>query len=614
MTIKLSDFIAEFLAKQGIRHVFAISGGASLHIIDSIAKRSDITYVCPAHEQAGAMAADAYARVTSNLGAALATSGPGATNMMTGVCCAYVDSVPVLYLTGQVATFRLKRDTGVRQMGFQETDTVAVYTPVTKYAVLVDDPRRIRYELEKACYLARSGRPGPVVVDVPDDLQRMQIDPDELEPFLPEPTITDLSRLEGQVERCVELLEQAARPVIIVGWGIRLAKADREAREVLERLGVPIIPTWAMMDFLPADHPLLVGGMGTHGTRYGNFTVQNSDLVLAIGTRLDTHGAGPLTSFAREARKIVVDIDPCELNKLSQFGMAVDVPIQADAGDFLQLMRRRLDRGLRRAPLAAWWQRIAQWKAQYPICPPDYYLEEDINPYVFVKTLAQESASGDLITMDTGCAVAWMMQAFEFKEGQRCFHAFNNTAMGWGLPASIGASFAMDKHPITLVTGDGSLQMSLYELATVIRHQLPIKIFLINNHGYSMIQQTQDQWLDSRYVATTVDSGLAFPDFVKVAQAYGFTTFNLTRNRDLQGGIREALAATGPVFCNLEIRRERRVIPQVKFGRPIEDPEPLLDRQEFLANMIVKPLPESLVEEGRPARAASEPAPVQVSR
>lgn len=582
--------MAQFLAQQGIRHVFAISGGASLHLIDSIARHPGIEYVCPQHEQAGAMAADAYARVTGRLGAALATSGPGATNLMTGVTCAYADSVPVLYLTGQVATFRMRRDTGVRQLGFQETDTVAIYTPVTKYAVLVDDPSRIRYELEKACHLATTGRPGPVVVDLPDDLQRTQITPDELEPFIPEPEPDDLSQVARQAERCAELLRKARRPVVILGWGIRLAHAEPEARTLVERLQMPVILTWAMMDFLPATHPLWVGGMGTHGTRHGNFTVQNADLVLAIGTRLDTHGAGPPAQFAREATKIVVDIDAAELHKFSRFGMTVDLPIQAHAKTFLRLLLQRVAPGSATPDLSPWKRRIAEWKARYPVCRPEYYREGPINPYVMIKTLSAASAPGDLFCLDTGCAVAWMMQAFEFKEDQRCYHAFNNTAMGWGLPASIGASIALGKRPVILVTGDGSLQMTLYELATVIRHQLPIKIFLINNHGHSMVQQTQEQWLDGRYEATTVESGLAFPDFVKVANAYGFTTFSLERNADLHDGIRRALEAEGPVFCNLEIRREHRVIPQVRYGRPIEDAEPLLDRGEFLSNMVVTPL------------------------
>lgn len=593
--MKLSDYVADFLAGQGIRHVFAITGGASVHLIDSISKHSKIGYICPQHEQAGAMAADGYARATANLGAAVATSGPGATNMITGVCGAYYDSVPVIYITGQVATFRLKRDTGSRQVGFQETDVVSMYKPITKYAVMVEDPKRIRYELEKACYFARTGRPGPVLVDIPDNLQREQIDPEELEPFVPPaPQSAAGGGLDKQVERCLELLQEAERPVMVLGWGIRLAKGEKEARDLVERLGVPVVPTWAMVDLLPSDHPLFVGAFGTHGTRYGNFTVQNADLLLAVGTRLDTHEAGsPVTLFARAAKKIVVDIDTPELEKFAKFGMVVDVLIHADAKDFLKAFNKRT-RNIRTKDISPWKRRIAEWKARYPVCLPAYYREKEVNPYVFVKTLSQESAEGDVIFVDTGCAVAWMMQGFEFKKDQRVFHDFNNTAMGYALPASIGASIGLDRRPVICVSGDGSLQMNIQELATVVRHKLPIKIFLLNNHGFSMIQQTQDQWLGSRYEASTVEGGLAFPDFVKVAKAYGYKTRTIRSNRTVRQVIREVLDSDGPVFCNVEIRPEHRVIPQVKFGRPIEDSEPLLARKEFFENMIVKPADASL--------------------
>jgi len=281
--MKLSDYVAYFLSKQGIRHVFAVSGGASLHLIHSLESTPGITFVCPQHEQAGAMAADGYSRVTRNLGAAIATSGPGATNMITGICCAYYDSVPVIYITGQVSVFRLKGDTGVRQIGFQETDIVEICKSITKYSVQVDNPLRIRYELEKACYLAKSGRPGPVLLDIPDNIQREQIEPDALESFTPGRQEQKAVSLSKEVDQCIELLKNAQRPVIILGWGIRLAGAEGEVKALIHTLEFPIATTWAVADLLPSDHRLLIGTFGTHGTRYANFAVQNSDLILAIG-------------------------------------------------------------------------------------------------------------------------------------------------------------------------------------------------------------------------------------------------------------------------------------------------------------------------------------------
>jgi acetolactate synthase I/II/III large subunit len=592
--MKLSDYVADFLAGLGIGHVFAITGGASIHLIHSIADHPGIDFVCPQHEQGGAMAADGYARVSGNLGAAIATSGPGATNLMTGICCSWFDSVPVVYITGQVTTFRMKGTTGVRQMGFQETDIVSMVKPITKYAVLVTDPTRIRYELEKAVHIARSGRPGPVLVDIPDDLQRGSIDVDRLVGFYPDSEPQLRSKLITEVEKCLPLLAAAKRPVLVVGWGVRLSGAVDEIRKLADRLGFPILPSWAAMDMFPSDYPLLAGGFGTHGTRAGNFTVQNADLVLAIGARLSTRETGsPLSSWARGAKTIIVDIDAAELGKFAHFGRPIDLPIAADAKAFISAMLVRMN-GPPGSNVETWRQRVQQWRQRYPICRPDFYDEETINPYVFVEELSKALSKNALIFVDTGCAVAWMMQGFRFKAGQRLFHAFNNTPMGYALPGAIGGSLASGKAQVTCVAGDGALLMNVQELCTAKRHELPIKLFLINNNGYSMVQQTQEQWLGGRYYATTVEGGLGFPDFVKLADACGFSTVSVDRNRDLPNAIRQALATAGPVLCDVHIPGTHRVVPQCKFGYPIEDSEPLLPRSEFLENMIETPMEISL--------------------
>ena len=592
--MKLSDYVAEFLAAQGIRHVFAITGGASIHLIHSLADRDDIDFVCPHHEQAGAMAADAYARVTGKLGAAIATSGPGATNMITGICCAWFDSVPVLYITGQVATFHFRGQTGVRQMGFQETQIVDMMRPITKHVSQVMDPQRVRYELEKAVYLSQEGRPGPVVVDIPDDLQRSEIDPENLAGFTPPVKPSGNLDLEEQVSRCVRFIERAERPVLVVGWGVRLASAVDSVRELAERLGFPILPSWAAMDLFPSNHPQLVGPFGTHGTRYGNFAMQNADLVLAIGARLSTRETGsPVTSWAREAKTIIVDVDQTELNKFPHFGKPIDEPICADAGMFA----RALNQGLKGESLEstdAWWQRVRDWIERYPACPKCYERETRPNPYVFVRALAKAAPADESIFVATGCAIAWMMQAFRFKPGQRLFHAFNNTPMGYALPAAIGGCLALGGKPVTCVDGDGSLMLNLQELATIKRHRLPIRLFVVNNAGYSMVRQTQEQWLGSSYHATSYEGGLDFPDFCLVAQSFGIPAVRIEENRDVERVVAEVMKSNGPILCDVHIPREHRVIPQCKFGRPIEDSEPLLAREEFLENMIVKPMAESM--------------------
>lgn len=592
--MKLSDYVINFLGKQGLKHAFVITGGASVHLIDSIGKHPAVRYICLQHEQASAMAADAYARVTKNFGVAISTSGPGATNMLTGVCSAYYDSVPVIYITGQVSTFRLKGDTGVRQIGFQETDVVDIFRPITKYAVLVDQSKKIRYELEKAVHIAKSGRPGPVLLDIPDNIQREQIYPDKLESFVPEKKKTVSNNLNVKIDECLKLFKNTKRPIIILGWGVRLAKVEIELEKLFSKLKFPVVPTWAVADFLPFNHPFNVGTFGTHGTRYANFAVQNADLILAIGTRLDTKATGsPMSTFARGAKKIVVDIDSNELNKFKKFGLDIELLIQADALDFVTELNKNLFK-YKKQDISKWLGLIKTWKRKYPICTENYYKEKNVNPYVFVKALSSAASEGEVIMSDTGCALVWMMQAFEFKFGQRLYHDWNNTAMGWALPASIGASFALNGKKVLCVVGDGSLQMNIQELATVIRHRLPIKIFLINNHGYSMIQQTQDQWLNSKYLASTVEGGLAFPDFSKVARAYGFKTINISNSKNISQIIKNVLKSNGPVFCNVDINASYRVVPQVKYGMPNEDAEPLLDRNEFKECMVIEPIQVSL--------------------
>jgi acetolactate synthase I/II/III large subunit len=591
-TMKLSDYVADFLAKIGVRHVFAITGGASLHLIDSIGRHPDIEYICNHHEQAGAMAADAYARVTGNIGAALATSGPGGTNMITGICCAYYDSIPVLYITGQVSSVRFKGETGVRQMGFQETDIVEMCTSVTKYAVTVKDPKNIRFELEKALWIAREGRPGPVLVDIPDNFQREQIEPETLEPFIP-PVIVGTSGVTEAAAQMLEWLSQAKRPIMVFGSGIRTAGAVSLALEFAERFGLPINPTWGTVDCLPNTHALLVGTFGTHGSRVGNFAIQNADLVISIGSRLDTHMIGsPFSTFARGARKVVVDVDPTEVAKFPHYGLPIDLPVVADAKVFLQAALALCEK----TPAPAfepWLERISEWKVRYPQVRPEYYQTNALNPYVFVKGLSDASDEGEVIVVDTGCGVAWMSQAFEFKAAQRYFHAFNNTPMGYALPAAIAASLALDNRRVICVSGDGGLMMNIQEISTIVHLQLPVKLFILDNRGYSMIQQTQDQWLEGRYAASDAES-MHFPDFAALLKVWGIDTVEqIDANSAIESTIHKILSVPGPAVCVVHLRPEERVIPQVKFGRPIEDSEPLLDRVEFLSSMIVDPLPVS---------------------
>jgi acetolactate synthase I/II/III large subunit len=595
--MKLSDYVADFLASQGVRHVFVVSGGAAVHLVDSIARHPNIEYVCSQHEEGEAMAADAYARVTGNIGVGVATSGPGGTNLLTGVCCSYFDSVPTLFITGQVATFRLKPSVTMRQMGFQETDVESVFKSVTKYAVLIRDPISIRYHLEKAVYLARSGRPGPALIDLPDDLQRAEIDPQTLPSFTPPQAILSAKEadLKGAVEQIQSLLERSQRPVLVIGAGVHIAAVEEKIHELIERLQVPFLLTWGAMDIFSADHPLNVGGFGVCGPRPGNFTIQNADLIIGIGTRFSQMlTGGKLEHFGRAAKKVMIDIDAEELTKFNGRGLTFDLPIQADLRLLVPIW---LGAALAYTPPAhsEWMGRIHNYQKQFPMClPADYAKKEQVDANVFIDALSAVASEGDIVVTDAGGNLTWTMQGFKTKALQRLFSAWNHSPMGYSLAAAYGASFGAPGKNVICIIGDGGLQMCIEELATVARHGLPIKIFIFNNQGHGIQKQTIETWLESRYEALDHATGLYFPDFIKVAEAYGLPAGSITDHRGLQDQIRYILSLEGPFLCNVAITPNQRIRPMLTFGRPLEDQAPLLDRTILKRNMFIPLVPESL--------------------
>jgi acetolactate synthase-1/2/3 large subunit len=584
--MQVSDYIASFLYKKKIRHIYAVGGGAALHLINS-AKKKKLKVIFPIHEQTCAMAADAHSRISNNLGAAFATSGPGATNLATGICGAYFDSIPVIYITGQVSTNRSKNKLKVRQIGFQETDCVSMYKSVTKYVYKIKHPSEIKYQLEKAYQIAVSGRKGPVLIDIPDDIQRALIKPEKLKSYNKKPKNNIFNNIsKKKIDLVVKFLENSKRPILILGWGVHMSQSYDEIRKLIKKLKIPVVLTWAMAHILPQNEKLRVGTWGTHGTRYGNFAVQNADLVLSIGSRLDTKATGsPINTFAREARKIVIDIDNNELNKFSKFGLNIDLKINSDCKNFAKaLLKKKI---LINSEINNWFITIEKWKKNYPICPDSYYESKSVNPYVLVKTLSKLLKNDSIICLDTGCAIAWMMQAFEFKRNQILIHDFNNTAMGWSIPASIASAIYLKKE-IVVIIGDGSLSFMIQELSLIKKLNLKIKILLLNNKGHGMIRQTQDQWLKSNYYGSSIKGGLADIDYLKVSNSFGLSTFRINSQNNLEFKIKKFLNNQTPSLCEINIPYNAKVIPQVKFGRPNEDLEPLISRKEFKKNMIVK--------------------------
>lgn len=587
---KVSDVVAEVLIEEKVSHVFAISGGASLHLIHSLADNENIQYICNHNEQASAMAADGYSRVSGKTGVAVTTSGPGATNLITGICCSYYDSIPSLFITGQVSTMRMKGDTGVRQIGFQETPIVDIAEEITKYAYTIVDPEEIKYQLQKALHIAKSGRPGPVLIDIPDDLQRQLVDPLKLKSFQA-PAAQEPPHLKNSLQDIIDLIINSKRPILIAGWGVHLSDTEAELLNFAESFDIPIALTWGAADLIPFDHDLYVGTFGTHGNRHANFAVQNSDLIISLGSRLDTKSTGsPVNTFAREARKIMVDIDINELNKFQYFDLEFDQLIHCDLKDFFNNFSK-LEPAKDTSNNLEWLKQINKWKHQFlSFDDRNGIATTKVNPYNLVDSISNNLKGNEQIFIDTGCSIAWFMQSLRVKDKVRVFHDFNNTAMGWALPAAIGGYYANLKHqsPIIAVVGDGSFMMTSYELATVMHHNIPIKIFIMNNQGYSMIQQTQDQWLDSNYHASSEEGGLSFPNYKKLASTYNIKYFELNSEKDFSL-IEEIMNDGNPLICNVCIDKDFRVTPQVKFGKPNEDMGPLLPRDMFNESMIIEP-------------------------
>lgn len=590
MKIKASDLVAKFIAEKKVNHIFAISGGASLHLIHSIADQPSLQYICCHHEQSCAMAADAYARVSKNIGVAIATSGPGATNLITGICGCYYDSIPLLAITGQVSTFRMKGNTGVRQIGFQETPIVDICKPIVKYAVQITDKNNIIYELEKAYQIATSGRKGPVLIDIPDNIQREIVDMPQCKRYKNEATSDRVSEFEANLSEIQTMIENSKRPILIVGWGVHLSESESFVRHFSDTFGIPFVTTWAAIGITDNKNPLYVGTFGTHGQRHSNFAVQNADLIISFGTRLDTKATGtPVSSFARAAKIIMVDIDKNEIDKFDHSELKIDLKVNDDLSIIKGLKITR-NTTVRPQDFENWLKQINQWAKKFELKDNQARRAEKeyVNPYNFFKILSQLAPKNTNIIFDTGCALAWGMQSFEIKESVRIFHDFNNTAMGWSLPAAIGSYFASPKSNTLCITGDGSFMMSMHELAVIKKHNIPIKIFIVNNSGYSMIQQTQDQWLNADYFASSIEGGLDFPDYEDIANAFNLKYIKIDCNQELNQKIEEIINSSQPTLCNLVVSPKMRVIPQVKAGRPNEDMEPLLTDEEFNNEMIIK--------------------------
>jgi acetolactate synthase-1/2/3 large subunit len=603
---KLSDYLLQFVADQGVKHVFLVTGGGAMHLNEALSRCKAIEPICNSHEQASAICAEAYAKATNSLGVAMVTTGPGGTNAVTGVAGAWLDSTPVLFISGQVKRPDRMFDAegkplGMRQLGVQEVDIVSIVCPITKYAVTVLDPTSIRYHLEKAVYLARTGRPGPVWIDVPLDVQAFPLDDlSALKGFDPSELDTSSAdtNLQDQVRQAITELNKSERPLLFAGNGIRLARAEKEFHQLRQLLNIPIAATWCAADLVPSDEPLYVGRPGSVAARGANFALQNSDFLLAIGVRLDfaITGYAP-DKLAREAHKVVVDIDAAELAKLHPH---IEQPVHADARAFLTEMLRQRD-AIRLRDRSPWDHRCADWKHRYPVVTEEHRNpDSQVSIYHLAEIIGAETDAKDqLVSGSSGSGIEIFLLACPTRTGQRIYHTAGLGSMGFGLPMSIAVCLAAGRRQTICVDGDGGFQFNIQELETVARLNLPIKFFVLNNDGYASIRASQKNYFGQASIGCDERTGLTVPNLARIAAAYGLKSALIGDQKNLRQEVRTVLDTPGPVLCDVHVIPDETRAPRLSstqkpdgsfVSRPLEDLWPFLDRKEFLSNMIVAPL------------------------
>ena len=600
--IKVSDFIVKKLLEIGVKHVFMISGGGAMHLVDSVGKNSQIQYICPHHEQTAAIAAEGYTRTSGKMSVVVVTSGPGGTNTITGVIGQWLDSIPCLYLSGQVkqeTTIASCPDLRLRQLGDQEINIIDIVRPVTKYAVMVRDPCKICYHLDKAVYLATHGRPGPVWLDIPLDIQASMVDEANLSTYDPKEDEIhfDKNLLNNQVSELLHRIKNAERPVLLAGHGIRLASAVEPFLDLVDKLNIPVLTAICGHDIIWSDHPLFFGRPGICGDRAGNIILQNCDFLLSIGARLGVRQISyNYKAFARDAFRAMVDIDEAELKKPT---LDLHMPVHSDASIFIHEMLNQLS-GSEIDTKPKW----ISWCEERKRVLPTIFQDNSINPkyvnsYVFADVLFKNLKENSIVITGNGTAYTSTFQIMHLKKGVRVFTNQGCASMGYDLPAAIGACFATDKSPVILITGDGSIQMNIQDLQTIAFHKLPIKIFVLNNNGYLAIRTTQDTYFEGRHFASAPESGVSCPNICRIADAYGIKTARISAEKDLSDEILNILNTPCAVVCEVLMDPEQTLYPKLSskenpdgslVSKPLEDMYPFISREEFKRNMIIKPI------------------------
>jgi len=604
MKQRLADYVANFFAVKGVTDVFSVVGGGAMHLNDALGHHEGLTVTYNHHEQACAIAAEAYARLENKIAAVCVTTGPGGTNALTGVVGGWLDSIPMFIVSGQVrydttARYALQfTETPLRAMGDQEYDIVKSVEPMTKFAYMVEDPKKIRWALEKAWHLATTGRPGPVWVDIPVNYQGSFIETDELEGYdsaeddalLPPPVEEEV------IQTVLEKIKNAKRPVFHAGYGIRLSGGYEAFREVANKLNIPVVTYWNAIDLIEDEHPLYTGRAGNMGDRPGNWAIQNADLILAVGTRISIRQVGyNWKTWARAAEVIMVDIDKAELKKPT---LHVEMPIWADAKDFLTKLNAAANEKVHVGGL--WLETCQRWKQEYPTVLPRQWEEngETANVYAFVRYMSSRLPENSLTAVSNGACCVVGHQTYVIKNGSRFANNSAVASMGYGLPAAIGTCVGGGRKETICLEGDGSIMMNLQELQTILTNKLPIKIFLINNNGYHSIRITQTNLFSHHCkVGIGEESGdLSFPDFENIAKAFGYRYYSAHSNAEMKATVDEVLAQEGPVFCEvftdtIQVWEPKSSTKRLEDGTlvspPLEDLAPFLPREELEKQMFI---------------------------
>lgn len=600
MRIKVSNYISQFLVEHGISDVFTVTGGGAMHLNDAFGHQQGLHCTYNHHEQACAIAAESYARINNKIALVCVTTGPGGTNAITGVVGGWLDSIPMLVISGQVRYDTTARSTGlnIRALGDQEFDITRAVECMTKYCEMVIDPTKIKYCLEKALYLSQTGRPGPCWLDIPVNVQGAFIETDDLISFNIEDEEQKESIKDDVIYTVIKKLKDAKRPVLNAGNGIRISGGFEAFKKLVKKLNIPVVTGWNSIDLMSDNDELYIGRAGIMGDRAGNFAIQNSDLVLSIGSRLSIRQVGyNYKTWAREAFTIIVDIDSEELKKPT---LHVDMPICADAKEFMEKLDSELEHGEIETN-NFWLDKCTEWKKKYPVVQSKHYEDNDrVNVYAFIKELSSVLPEDYITVVGNGSACVVGSHAYVIKEGQRFIINSAIASMGYDLPAAIGACIANDRKSLVCLTGDGSIQMNLQELQTIITNKLPIKIFIINNEGYHSIRQTQKNFFGEPLVGIGEDShDLSFPSMEKLSAAYGYSYYSAKKNNELRNAIDKTFEETSATICEIFVNKKQNFEPKSATKRlddgslvspPLEDLAPFLERDEFLENMIITPI------------------------